>query len=348
MRFLFPGAVVFHLVLAVTVAAAADRRPEVWMHHRDWRALAEGEQAWRFVAENVDGVQFFIDSVRRPATGPLERLGGILQKNGISVSVECGGTLGGFLPRGNVGQHSAEHELGKLRNLTEAGIRLDYLNIDGPVRRLLHPNAGGRRGRTNIEPIESIDRAVDELLVYLRAVRKEHPDVKFFILTNFPNWGYKGDVSYHARGPQRNDWGDYFTVVETVIRKTRQADLPIAGLTVDNPYDYALGEHRSVSLDDPKQVDWIARLLDLERYVKSEGLEFNLILNSERGGETSDRKFYEETLQFLDLYLERGGTPKRFIIESWYPHPRAVVPESEPYTMTALVKAVIERVREAR
>jgi hypothetical protein len=335
-------------LLAAGVAVAEDAPPEVWMHHAKWQALAEGEQAWRFVAENVDGIQFFIDSVRRPGSEPLEKLGAILKKNEIGVSVECGGTLGAFLPQGDVGRRSAEHELAKLRNLTEAGIRIDYLNIDGAVRRLLYPNEGGRSGRPEIAPIESVDRAVDELLVYLREVRKEYPQLKFFILTNFPNWGYKGDVSYHARGPQRNDWGDYFPVIETILRKTRQADLPIAGLTVDNPYDYALGEHRSVRLDDPKQVDWIARVLDLERYAESEGLEFNLIVNSERGGQTSDQKFFEETLKFVDLYLTRGGTPKRLIVESWYPNPRAVVPETEPYAMTALVKAVIQRVRESK
>ena len=68
-----------------------------------------------------------------------------------------------------------------------------------------------------------------------------------------------------------------------------------------------------------------------------------LISNSEAGGKESDRAFFERTLKMVDLYGSAGGRPTRIIVQSWYAYPRTIVPEDEPYSMTALVKAVIER-----
>jgi len=47
----------------------------------------------------------------------------------------------------------------------------------------------------------------------------------------------------------------------------------------------------------------------------------------------------------VDLYRQAGGRPTRWFVQSWYPHPKQIVPETAPHTMTALLKAVIEGVR---
>lgn len=78
---------------------------------------------------------------------------------------------------------------------------------------------------------------------YLRAVKKAHPEIRFFLLTNFPNWGYRGNVSYHARGPKRQDWGGYHDVVTTVLAAAKEEGLTVAGVTADNPYEYLVGQH---------------------------------------------------------------------------------------------------------
>jgi len=71
----------------------------------------------------------------------------------------------------------------------------------------------------------------------------------------------------------------------------------------------------------------------------------NLIANSERGGMQSDALFAEETQKMVDAYRKAGGRPDRWIVQSWYPNPKRIAPETDPTTMTGLVKAVIERVR---
>jgi creatinine amidohydrolase len=179
----------------------------------------------------------------------------------------------------------------------------------------------------------------------LRLHQRAHPKTRLWLLTNFPNWGYQGDVSYHARGPQHQDYGDYDEVVRVVLRKLRAAGIPLAGVTVDNPYGYLVGEHPSVNLKDPKSVNWLQRVRTYEDFARAQGLEFNLIVNSERGGHESDERFYRETLQMVDTYRKAGGRPTRWFVQSWYPYPKQMVPETAPHTMTALVKAVIQQVR---
>jgi hypothetical protein len=85
------------------------------------------------------------------------------------------------------------------------------------------------------------------------------------------NWGWRGDVSYHARGPQRQDDGDYDQVVRIVLEKLRAAEVPLDGVTVDNPYEYLVGEHFSVKLADPKSVDWLHNRLYLSAHPTATG-----------------------------------------------------------------------------
>ena len=54
--------------------------------------------------------------------------------------------------------------------------------------------------------------------------------------------------------------------------------------------------------------------------------------------------FAARHFQMVDAYLKAGGRPTRWFVQSWYPYPKQMTPETAPHTMTALVKAAIERV----
>jgi hypothetical protein len=298
--------------------------------------LLAPEAQWSFVREHLSGIQFYIDMIDRATPEQLGQLVRLLRQQGYQVSVECGGTLD-FAPMDETnGEVSARIELAKLAKFYAAGGRADFLNLDGPVRRLMHPHKR-RDGRR----FESVEKAADELVDYLNLVRRAHPELRFF-LTNFPNWGYRGAVST-ARGPQQ-DYGDYDTVVRVVLDKLKAANIPLAGVTVDNPYDYLVGEHSSVNLKDPRTVDWLGRVRAYEDFARAQGLQFNLIVNSERGGHASAETFYADTLKMVETYRKAGGQPTRWFVQSWYPHPTQIVPETAPHSLTALAKAVIEAV----
>jgi hypothetical protein len=238
------------------------------------------------------------------------------------------------------GEWSARRELAALANFYAAGGRVDYLDIDGPIRRLMHP-----KNRRDGQSFDSIEKAADELVDALQMHREAYPETRYWLLTNFPNWGWRNEVSYHARGPKRQDYGDYDQVILIVLEKLREARIALDGVTVDNPYEYLIGERPSATLSDPKSVDWLGRVRSYEQFVRDQGLTFNLIVNSEGGGKESDERFFRETLQMVDVYRRAGGQPTRWFVQSWYPHPKQMVPESSSHSMTALVKAVIERVR---
>jgi acetyl esterase/lipase len=301
--------------------------------------LLAPDATWPVVRERLSGIQLYIDVIDRASPEQLGRLVRLIRAQGYQVSVECGGTLD-FAPMDETnGEVSARIELAKLAKFYAAGGRVDFLNLDGPVRRLMHPEK-----RRDGKRFDSVEKAADQLVEYVTLVRQAHPEIRFFLLTNFPNWGYRGDVSYHARGPQRQDYGDYDTVVRVVLDKLKTAGIPLAGVTVDNPYDYLVGEHFSVNLRDPKSVDWLGRVRTYEDFAREQGLQFNLIVNSQRGGHASDEAFYTDTLKMVETYVKAGGRPTRWFVQSWYRHPTRIVPESAPHSLTALVKAVMETV----
>jgi hypothetical protein len=323
-------------------------QPEVWLCAGDRiMELLEPGAEWPFVGQHLAGIKLYVGQLsgnrRQTREEVIERLRPLVRlvrAHNFQVAVELGGCLD-FSPMDETaGEWSARHELAALANFYAAGGRVDYLDLDGPIRRLLHPE-NRRDGRR----FDSIDQAADELVDALKLHRAAHPETRYWLLTNFPNWGWRGDVSYHARGPQRQDYGDYDQVVRIVLDKLRAAEIPLDGVTVDNPYDYLVGAHFSVNLPDPKSVNWLARVRSYEDFAREQGLTFNLIVNSQRGGQESDERFFRETLRMVDAYQRAGGRPTRWFVQSWYPHPKQMLPEAAPHSMTAVVKAVIERVR---
>lgn len=329
---------------------------EVWLCHHDIEALADSAADWDFVREHLDGVKVYVGNVTgtrkhvRISDQNLTALASILEKNGIQLAMECGGTLGHFNNAGPVGLRSAATEMKRIDRITSLGGTLHYLDMDGPISRTLwsgrHRFDHKERGNTGYD---TVDRCVAELIAYMQAVNRRYPDLKFFTITNFPNWGWKGGTSYHARHENNQDWGDYYDVISTLLRQAKTAGIKnLVGVTVDSPYHYTVGRVRSVNLQDPSKVDWVARLRDLEEYVEGQGMEMNLIVNSVERGEVDAQTYCAETLALIDLFERAGGTPARYIVQSWGHHPEQMLPESDPVSMLGLTKAVICRVKGIR
>ena len=328
--------------------ATAIEQPEVWLCVGDRiDELLRPDAQWPSVSQHLAGIKFYVSQFSRNrrhaddnAAEKLRQYANLVRTHDLQVAVELGGCLEFSPLNESAGEWSAHRELASLENFYAVGGKVDFLDIDGPIRRLMHP-----KNRRDGRQFESIEEAAGELVDALRIHRNAHPETQYWLLTNFPNWGWRGGTSYHARGPNQQDYGDYDQVVRIVLDKLKAAEIPLDGVTVDNPYDYLTGRHPSVNLADPTSVDWLGRVRSYEDFARASGLTFNLIVNSERGGNDSDERFNRETLQMVDSYLRAGGKPTRWFVQSWYPFPKEVTPESAPHSMTALVKAVIRRVR---
>jgi hypothetical protein len=320
---------------------------------------------WPAVKQSVHGLKLYIDEIATMDPASLRDLARVIGQHDIPVIVECGGTLSGAGLDDNNGISSARIELAKIKQFYDAGGRVDMLDLDHPICRLIWPEGPNPPYNGCKHSDFTIETAADQLMNYMHLVTttiKAWPggnEIHFNLLSNFPNWGYRGGPAYHNRTfkdgtitnhtgnkpPFGQDWGDYDAVIRTALAKAK-ADprgIRFAGVTVDNPCDYLLGEAPTPPRSptwDPKGVDWLARVRDLEDFVRSQGLQFNLIVNTERGGQASNQMFYEDTLRMVKMYKAAAGRPDRYIIQSWYPHPDHVTPQAGPHGMLALAAAV--------
>lgn len=273
------------------------------MGRKDAWPLANSAE-WPFVKKHLDGSLLYIDQVKVASTNDLMAFADMTREAGIDVIVECGGLVDWRASATNAvgASMSAElsfaDEFAKVRAFVTpvaeggAGGRIAFLQLDGPIRRMLYPYLNGQRTAPGWHTVSS---AVEEMIEVMRLWRETLPDVHFFLLTNFPNWGY---ASYQPS--------------------------VIAG------------------------IDFARRIRELEDYVRSQGARFCLIFNSNRGGDQAtgfDQLYHDETLAFIDRYRGYGGTPDVCGIQSWYYHPTAYLPESQPHTMTYLLRSVLLRLR---
>ena len=311
---------------------------------------------YKLLLNNLGFIAFYINSINSEySLQDMQKLVSIVNKKGIPVVFEIGGVLGpgwGRLTDKENGKESALVEIQNSRNWVKAGGSIDYVIFDGPVRRLLfgdvtrnmEANKGalvsGYFNRTR-GPF-SYQEAADEILLSMKEWRAVYPKVKFILGCNFPNWGWKGKQEYHNRGSKGMFFGDYWEVLQVIMAKVQTTETRFSGLIVDFPYNYATGVRPSpVPGNNPSAIDWIARIRELEDYVKEHGLEFYLYTNTEE--QLSDQKYSEGTLSYVELYRRRGGHPDWWLVQSWYPVPAKFGPEEQRYTMSWLVNEVNKR-----
>jgi len=348
-------------------------RPELWLGHYNPERLGTLGLEWNRASEVTDGVEFYVNMIAyKVPKKDLATFCNDLREKDIEVGVNGGyfdwvslpDEFGNQSPdtpiqervrmdmKAGVGVETAQVEMKKLKNLIDAAGGIDLITLDGPIRRLLYP--GADTGRTTVEGdaqgFAKQSEAVEEIIEYMRTWRKSHPNVRFVILTNFPNWGWRGDVAYWASGPQGMYWGDYKPAIESLIRRCQEAGVPLDGIRVDNPYEFATGqfELRNTKwpepIKDPKTVDWLPRILELEKITRTAGLKFDLIVNSEYGGATSNQAFAERSLEYLDLYHRKGGRPDRYILEGWFQYPDQLGPDTQPFTLSHTVTEFAQRI----
>ncbi|MHB1463001.1 MAG: hypothetical protein ACYC1M_17045 [Armatimonadota bacterium] len=337
-------------------------KPKVWLAVLPLDVVLGRDDEWKWVQEHIDGVKFWTQQVDDPAeTWPFQgnvatpdafkRIIEVLNKHNIPLIIEKGcwpqrkSTPGLDRMGGEAGPYdatlpkrAAANELARIEHVKSLGGTVSTFDVDGPERHLMFPVLGGI-GVTNFED------AITMFVEYMRIIHKQHPKIDFYALSNFPNFGWKGGLAYYGT----MNWGDYYTALEAIIRLSKKAKLPMKGVTVDNPYDYATGRVVVPFPEgyDPKSIDWMSRIRGIEDICHKNKLEFNLVVNSQTPGETNMRDYCKETLQYVDHYTKLGGRPDTWIVQSWYTHPLRdeVLPETKPNTFMWLVKQVIQKVK---
>ena len=331
----------------------------VGVNHRELIDIVDDTSNYSFMLNNLDFLALYIGRIRSAyEMEDMELLARVVEDHDLEVIVELGGVLGpgwGSLTDVENGKQSALVEIKGVNNWKLAGGTIDYVIYDGPVRRLLYGNISENlkandgllvsgHFNTSRGPY-TIEEAADEILYSMIEWRKAYPEIKFILGCNFPNWGWKGEQDYHKRQEDGMNWGDYYEVVQIVLDKVQSTETAFSGLIVDWPYNYAIGEkHTPTPGNDPSAIDWIARILDMEEYVKGNGIDFYLYTNTAE--HESDSVYSQGTLDYVDLYLERGGEPDKWLFQSWYNVPTSFGPEDQVYSMAWLTNEAINKINE--
>ena len=362
-------------LVAITGVLTTENRgesPGVWLNHFQLGALAGAQDSdWAVTREGLDTAFFAINTLW-PMAKPMKlsitpaaaaAAAEKLHKNGIKIGVECGyfdhqqtlkdpGNAASDviptreLPRlePGVGIRTARIEIAKLRSLWQAGHQPDYIVLDDPMRRLTIP--GQDNPAQLLQGMADYGSAALEVVSYMQVMREKFPAVQFVIIMNFPNWGWKGKPAF-LTGPGRTgtmNWGDANLALEALFPAVEKAGQSIYALQGDFPWRY-FAEQPTDAI--AATVDWPERILQLESYARDKGTRFNLTANSETGY-VSAQAFSADSLKYLDAYLAAGGKPDNLVVQSWYPHPVDLLPESEPHTGTWLSARFIERLREIK
>lgn len=360
-------------LLALTGLLTAESRseaPKVWLNHYKLGGLATAADSdWAVTRGGIDTAFFAINTLW-PMDQPMKlsippqvaaATAEKLHKSGIKIGVECGYFDHAAIlktpqnPASNVvgsretpslavgvGERVARIEIAKLRSLWQAGHPPDYLILDDPMRRLTVP------GQDNVGQIlqgmPDYPSAAREVTSYMKMMREKFPAVKFVVILNFPNWGWKGEPAFSMApgrvGPM--NWGDAHVAMEALFTSVKNGGQSIHAIQGDFPWRYFAEQPPDAVA---ATVDWPVRILELEQYAHGKGVNFHLTTNSETGY-VSAKAFSEDSLKYLDAYLAVGGKPESFVVQSWYPHPENLLPEREAYTGTWLTARFIERLRE--
>jgi hypothetical protein len=316
----------------------------VWMNVFNLSDLVDTTK-WDYVSKNIDTVSVSIEYLNQTDVDVARQFADMLKRTGIKLSVGCAGIADWFADKyvpgtDTLGRLSAQFEIKELSRLKKAGKDVDYVVFDHPITRAMYPNEDYTK-----PPRMTYDEAAEQLAYAMKYWKQVYPEVKFIYCVNFPNHGWKGGKAYYKLADTYGR-GDFFTELKAVLKAAESKGVSFYGLVADNPYDYAAGRRYSDQKKTVANTDWMERIIDLENTVKSEGLEFGLLFNSETpGNEGPEGQYYKETLSYIKDYISKGGQPDIYSIESWYKYPLEYIPQSEKYSMTYLTEDVIKLVK---
>ncbi len=311
--------------------------------HYPW-TLSNTDQ-WPTVSDNIDIVKIYIGDLT-PETDPekVKAFVKALKAKDIKIAIEIGGLLDWHAHRGDrAAIHSFEEEYNQIKPFLELFENdpdlnfIDIIELDCPVRRMLFPH-------DLTADYHNVDTAIAELIKLISFWQQVLPDAEINMISNFPVWGWRDTPAYFSIDGHANGYGQYEEVILEIIEKTSAANIHLSGLTIDNPFDYAIAMAPTNQPELITDVDWMKRILELELLARHHGLNVNLIFNSERGGRNNSQLFSQHTLFFIDLYISQGGAPDGYWVQSWYEFPDRWLPENEPDTMTHLLGEVVKKI----
>jgi hypothetical protein len=88
---------------------------------------------------------------------------------------------------------------------------------------------------------------------------------------------------------------------------------------------------------DYGQPDWPQRALEIETYLRSQGIEFGLFYLGNWQDASDEEWVARAEDRFVAYEVEYDGHPDHVVFQSWHPHPQQLLPETDPSAFTYLI-----------
>jgi len=215
-----------------------------------------------------------------------------LRGNRIKLAVDATGVVWAQAP-GRDKAFAANIQL--LDRLKRLGIDVHYISLQSVLSKPLV-----RAGRTIEYPLGKRNQ---DVIVFARASRSIYPCAEIGIIDALPSHGK-----------------DYRRPYRQLRDAMSREGLNLSYIHVDMPFE--IPHERQLG------ITW-QTLREVERYVEEElGLQFGFFTTSHTGGNISSKAFHERVMAGLACYSGATGTPRDWVIASWFPHPGKTIPEN--------------------
>jgi hypothetical protein len=235
------------------------------------------------------------------------------------------------------GAKYAEDILGYIEELAEYGGKLEFLTQDGIFLHCYNLHQTQQNFRTPDEGIEAIADAV-------KIVKDSYPDFQIIPLPNLPNWDVRdadgNTVPHNAGNKSHPDIANatWMELCDSFLEKMAERGIanPINHIEIDHPYYYY---YKDGDRETSRQ-----RIQAMKDYCTDNNLELIVIVNQSEVGNgddaSKDAAFKKGCLDFVDVMREDGINPAYIDVESWYPFPQYLIPETKENSFTNVIRDV--------
>jgi len=230
-----------------------------------------------------------------------------LKKSGIPIALDVQG--GTWMSASTKRADSVKREIDLIRTFRKHGGDVQYLSLQSVLSKPLKV-----KGKIKPYPME---QRYKDIQFYMTLVKREFPDIKIGIVDALPSHGK-----------------DYKRAYKGLMDHLVKADLVLDHINLDIPCEIPDTKRNAVSWQKVK---------DVEEYVQKEiGCSFGLVCTSRVAGYKSDEEYHKAVLSALESHAKTGGRPDRYLIMSWFPHPKTSIPDSATGKSYPVMRTVLE------
>ncbi len=215
-----------------------------------------------------------------------------LRKYNIKLAIDAPGATWAQAPGRDRGFKMNIQLLERLKRL---GMNVHYISLQSVLSKPLV------RGGKTID--YSLSKRIEDVVSFAKAVRPIYPRAEIGIIDALPSHGRDYRVPYRQLRDAMSGEG-----------------LSLSYIHVDMPFE--------IPWERLGGVTW-QKLREVERYVEEQlGLQFGFFTTSQAGGNISSEAFHERVMAAFECYSGVMGSPRDWVIASWFSHPRKTIPEN--------------------